>query len=90
MAAGAHGCGARAQTRSREHGCRRRHDVVCGGAGGQGTREESEWSGMGTVDGWTKGETFFQGFPRGCCFQHAVRRLPPSLGHYVSVETWAW
>ncbi len=30
--------------------------------------EESAWSGMGTVDGWRKGETFFQGFPRGCCF----------------------
>ena len=40
-----------------------------GGRGGMGcAREESGSSGMGTVDGWTKGETFFQGFPRGCCF----------------------
>ena len=44
------------------------HAVDRGRSGCGSGAEQSEWSGLGTVDGWTKGETFFQGFPRGCCF----------------------
>lgn len=57
--------------------------------GGVGAGQESGSSGMGTENGWTKGETFFQGFPRGCCFEHPVRRLPSSFGHCEIVRCMA-